>query len=56
MVIVAVIGDVVEFVAVNEGMLPVPLAARPMAGLLFVHDHEVTFVPESGMEKIVLLQ
>ena len=30
-VIVPVILALVEFVAVNEGMLPVPLEARPMA-------------------------
>ena len=35
-VIVAVIGDPVEFVATNEGTFPVPLAARPIAVLEFV--------------------
>jgi hypothetical protein len=34
-VIVDVIGEVVAFVAVNEGILPEPLAARPIAVLLF---------------------
>jgi hypothetical protein len=43
-------------VAVSAIGLLVPDAGNPMAGLLFVHDHEVTFVPESGMEKIVPLQ
>ena len=36
MVIVAVTGAVVLFVAVNDGISPDPLAARPMAVLLFV--------------------
>ena len=35
-VMVAVTGAVPAFVAVNEGILPVPLAARPMEGVLFV--------------------
>ena len=35
-VIVAVIGAVVLLVAVKDGMLPVPLAASPMAVLLLV--------------------
>lgn len=35
-VIVAVTGDAVALVAVNAPMLPVPLAAKPMAVLLFV--------------------
>ena len=37
-VIVAVTGDVPALVAVNEGMLPVPLAPRPMLVLLLVHE------------------
>ena len=36
-VIVDVTGAVPEFVAVNEGILPVPLAPRPMLVLLFDH-------------------
>lgn len=35
-VIVAVIGELPEFVAVNAAILPVPLAAKPMLGVLFV--------------------
>jgi len=35
-VMVAVIGALVVLVAVKAGILPVPLAARPIAGLLFV--------------------
>jgi hypothetical protein len=35
-VMVAVMGDVVLLVAVNDAILPVPLAANPMAVLLFV--------------------
>ncbi len=43
-VIVAVIGLVVEFVAVKE-ILPVPLAARPIDVLLFVQLKPVALVP-----------
>jgi hypothetical protein len=42
---VAVIGAVPGFVAVNEGTFPDPLAARPMAVLLFV---QVNVVPATG--------
>ena len=42
-VIVAVTGAVPVFVAVKEGILPVPLAPRPMLVLLF--DHEKVDVP-----------
>ncbi len=49
-VIVAVIGDVVALVAVNEGMSPDPLAARPMAELLFV---QVKVVPLTSPDKLV---
>ena len=49
-VMVAVIGELVEFVAVNEGTLPVPLAANPIAVLLFVH---VNVVPETGPIRVV---
>ena len=49
-VIVAVIGAVVALVAEKEGTLPEPLAARPTAGLLFVH---VNVVPETGPDKVV---
>ena len=50
MVIVAVIGAVVLFVAVNDGMFPDPLAASPMAVLLFV---QVNIVPLTGANKVV---
>ena len=33
---VAVMGIILALVAVNAAIFPVPLAARPMAGLLFV--------------------
>jgi len=46
----AVIGAVVVLVAVNEGTLPEPLAARPMAVLLFVH---VKVVPLTGPDNVV---
>ena len=35
-VIVAVTGALVRLTAVNEGRFPLPLAARPIEGLLFV--------------------
>ena len=50
MVIVAVTGAVVLFVAVNDGISPDPLAARPMAVLLFV---QVNVVPLTGPDKVV---
>jgi len=45
-VMTAVIGalDGLTFVAVNGGMLPVPDAGKPIAGLLFVH---VKVVPDT---------
>ena len=48
--IVALIGEVVVLVAVNDGTLPDPFAASPMAVLLFVH---VNVVPETEADKIV---
>ena len=49
-VTVAVIGEVVAFVAVNGGILPEPLAARPIAVLLFA---QVNVVPVTGPVKFV---
>ena len=49
-VIVAVIGKVVAFVAMNEGTLPEPLAASPMAVLPFV---QVNVVPLTGPDRLV---
>ena len=40
-VIVEVTGRVPLLMAVNDGMLPEPLAARPMVALLFVHKKTV---------------
>ena len=48
--IVPVIGDVVALVAVNEGILFEPLAARPIAVLLLVH---VNVVPLTGPDRFV---
>ena len=48
--IVAVIGDAVALIAVNEGTLPEPLAARPIAVLLLVH---VNVVPLTGPDRFV---
>ena len=49
-VMVAVMGEVVALVAVNEGILPEPVAARPIAALLFV---QVNVVPLTGPDKFV---
>ena len=49
-VIVAEIGDVVAFTVVNEGTLPEPLAASPIAMLLFV---QVNVVPLTGPDTFV---
>jgi hypothetical protein len=46
-VIVPEIGAFVVFVVVNEGTFPLPLAARPIDVLLFVH---VNVVPATGPE------
>ena len=43
-VMVAVTGDAPALTAVNDAMLPVPLAARPMLAVLFVQVYE-TAVP-----------
>ena len=48
--IVAVIGAVVAFVAVKEGISPAPLAVRPIAVLLFVH---AKVVPPTGPDRVV---
>ncbi len=50
-VIVAVIGDVVALVAVNEGILPDPFVPRPIAVLLFV---QVKVVPLTAPDKFVI--
>ena len=36
-VMVAVTGDVPRLIALNDAMFPLPLAARPMLGVLLVH-------------------
>lgn len=41
MVIVAVIGNVVALMAMNEAMLPVPLAAKPILGTVLVQLYVV---------------
>ena len=50
-VIVEEIGEVVALVAVNEGIFPVPLAARPIAVLLFA---QVKVVPLTDPDKPVI--
>ena len=48
---VAVIGEVVALVAVNDGILLEPLAARPIALLLLV---QVKVVPLTGPDRLVI--
>ena len=36
-VMVAVTGDTPRLIALNDAMFPLPLAARPMLGVLLVH-------------------
>ena len=48
---VAVMGVLVALVAVKAGMFPFPLAARPIAALLFV---QVNVVPATGPDKVVI--
>jgi hypothetical protein len=50
MEIVPEMGEFVVFAAVNEGTLPLPLAARPIDVLLFAH---VKVVPATGPESVV---
>lgn len=49
MVMVATSGAVPVFVAVNEGMGPVPLAARPMDGVLLL---QAKVLPATGLLKV----
>jgi hypothetical protein len=49
-VIVATIGIVPAFVAMNEGIFPIPLAASPIEGSLFV---QVNVVPATGLVKVI---
>jgi len=50
-VIVEAIGEVVAFVAMNEGIFPEPFAERPIAVLLFV---QANVVPPTGPDKFVI--
>ena len=50
-VIVATLGALVVFVAVNARMSPVPLAANPMLLLLFVH---VNVAPVVALVKVAV--
>ena len=50
MEIVPEIGEFVAFVAVKEGIFPLPLAANPIEVLLFAH---VKVVPVTGPEIVV---
>ena len=53
-VIVAVTGVKELFVATNDGILPVPLAAIPILGLLFVQIY-VIVPPVVGLLKFIAL-
>lgn len=48
-VMVATTGAVPGLVAVNTGILPVPLAARPIEGVLLVHAY---VVPATGLPNV----
>jgi hypothetical protein len=50
-VTVAVIGEVVALIAVNDRISPEPLVARPIAVLLLVH---VNVVPLTGPDRLVI--
>ena len=50
--IVAVIGDRPVLIAVNDGILPLPLAAIPTEGLLLVHVYSTAL---TGLPKIIAL-
>jgi hypothetical protein len=51
-VMVAVIGFAVEFVAVNEGILPFPVAASPIDDTLLVQAY-ATVPPVAGLVKLM---
>lgn len=51
-VIVAVIGDEPVFSAVNDGIFPVPLAAKPIEGALLV---QLNTVPVTAPEKVTVV-
>ena len=53
MVAVAAVEPVL--VAVKAAILPVPLAARPIDGLLFVHVYDVAPVPEKLIAVVEVL-
>ena len=48
----AVTGVVPVFIAVKAGIVPLPLAAKPILGVLFAHVKEV---PETKLEKAMAL-
>jgi hypothetical protein len=51
-VMVAVTGALVVLMAVNEGILPLPVAAKPIDGLLFV---QLKPVPLTALVKLIAL-
>lgn len=50
-VIVATTGDIPTFVTVKAGILPAPLAANPMEGVLLVHEK---VVPTALLPKVIV--
>ena len=54
---VAVIGAVVALVAINDAILPAPLAANPMEGVLLIQLNTTLLppLPELGLVKTIAL-
>lgn len=51
---VAVTGALVVLSALNEAILPVPVAANPMEGLLFIQLYEgILFIPPVNVTRLV---
>ena len=51
---VATTGDVPALIAVNEGIFPEPLAAKPIDGVVFIHVKVVPATgPLNGIAKVV---
>jgi hypothetical protein len=53
-VIVAVTGALVKLIAVKEAIFPVPLAANPIDGSLFVQLNEVPLITPENVTGLVV--
>lgn len=53
-VIVAVTGEGVEFTAIKEGTEPLPEAAKPILGELFIQLYVAPAVPENVTAAVVI--